>query len=227
MQNIEKNLRRVREDIQKSAQACHRNPEDITLLAVSKTKPASEIRHAYKLGQRDFGENYVQEAEKKILELSDLDINWHFIGPIQSNKTRKICELFDWVHSVDRLKIAHRLNEHRDSRSAPLNILLQVNIDSEASKSGISPEQVMSLAKQIQSLPNLSLRGLMAIPQPRDNERQQHIPLKAMFNLFNELRKIHPQCDTLSMGMSADMQVAIAEGSTLVRIGTAIFGARK
>ncbi len=226
MRNIEINLGRVRDEIKLSAKACGRSADEITLLAVSKTKPAADIRSAYQAGQTDFGENYAQEAEHKIHELQDLQLTWHFIGPIQSNKTRLISRLFDWVHSVDRFKIAHRLDEQRPADKAPLDILLQVNIDDEASKSGVNAEQVLPLARQIADLKRVRLRGLMAIPAFASETDQQQASFAAMKRLFDQVRQEFPECDTLSMGMSGDMQAAIAQGSTLVRIGTAIFGAR-
>ena len=225
MHNIEKNLAAVRQQIKQAAKDFQQN-QSITLLAVSKTKPIEAIEMAYQCGQHDFGENYLQEAEEKILALKHLTITWHYIGPIQSNKTRKISELFDWVHSVDRFKIAHRLDEQRPDHLPPLNILLQVNIDNDPHKSGISSDQILSLAEQVQSLPRLKLRGLMAIPSLHREFSQQRKPFARMHQAFQNLRQYYPQCDTLSMGMSDDMRAAIAEGSTLVRIGTAIFGAR-
>ncbi|MCP4076638.1 MAG: YggS family pyridoxal phosphate-dependent enzyme [Gammaproteobacteria bacterium] len=226
MNNIEKNLASVRNNITHTAIDCERDPTKITLLAVSKTKPVADIVAAYQSGQRDFGENYLQEAEHKIIALSDKQIIWHYIGPIQSNKTRKISQLFDWVHSVDRLKIARRLNETHPENKAPLNILLQVNIDNEPSKSGILADEILPLAQQIESLHRLKLRGLMAIPAIHKDAEQQRKPFVQMREAFTQLQQQYPDCDTLSMGMSGDMQAAIAEGSTLVRIGTAIFGAR-
>lgn len=226
MHNIEKNLARVNNAIEKTAQDYDREPKSITLLAVSKTRPASDIEIAFQCGQRAFGESYLQEAEQKITLLQQKKISWHFIGPIQSNKTRKISQLFDWVHSVDRLKIAHRLNESRPTEKPPLNILLQVNIDNDPAKSGIRPEQILPLAKQIEPLKGLKLRGLMAIPAIHKAPREQRLPFAKMRQAFAEMQQVYPDCDTLSMGMSGDMQAAIAEGSTLVRIGTAIFGPR-
>lgn len=226
MHNIEKNLRLVQQNIEQTAVSYQRDPTRITLLAVSKTKPISDIQAAYQCGQRDFGESYLQEAEKKIAALIDTHIIWHYIGPIQSNKTRKISELFDWVHSVDRLKIAQRLNDNHPQNKQPLNILLQVNIDEEPSKSGINLNQVSSLADKIKSLPNIKLRGLMAIPAMHKDPEKQRLPFAKMQQALTELQQTYPDCDTLSMGMSGDMQAAIAEGSTLVRIGTAIFGNR-
>ena len=226
MNNTEKNLASVRKNISQTAIDCERDPAKITLLAVSKTKPVADIVAAYQSGQRDFGENYLQEAEQKITELSDKQIIWHYIGPIQSNKTGKISQLFDWVHSVDRLKIARRLNESHPEDKTPLNILLQVNIENEPSKSGILADEILPLAQQIESLHRLKLRGLMAIPAIHKDPEQQRKPFAKMFQAFTQLQQKYPDCDTLSMGMSGDMQAAIAEGSTLVRIGTAIFGAR-
>lgn len=226
MHNIEKNLAEVQRQINKACQRYKRDPKDVTLLAVSKTRPVSDIEIAYTCGQRDFGESYLQEAQQKITSLQDKPIIWHYIGPIQSNKTHKISELFNWVHSVDRLKIAKKLNEYRPPDSPPLNILLQVNIDNEGSKSGISLEEINPMAQQIESLNHLKLRGLMAIPARHDDFDSQRKPLARMHEALLDLQKNHPDCDTLSMGMTADMQAAIAEGSTLVRIGTAIFGPR-
>ncbi|MDJ0832942.1 MAG: YggS family pyridoxal phosphate-dependent enzyme [Gammaproteobacteria bacterium] len=226
MHNIEKNLETVRERIARYAQAYQRSPQDITLLAVSKTKPVTDIEIALAAGQRDFGENYVQEAEQKILAMQGKTISWHYIGPIQSNKTRRISELFDWVHSVDRYKIARRLSEQRPSELPALNILLQVNIENEPSKSGIAVDEILALAQKIAELPRVRLRGLMAIPAVHDDFDQQREPLARMFQAYRQLQQHCRDCDTLSMGMSADMQAAIAEGATLVRIGTAIFGPR-
>lgn len=200
------------------------------LLAVSKTKPAAMIRQAWQLGQRQFGENYLQEALEKQTELADLDdIVWHFIGPLQSNKTRAVAEHFDWVHSVDRLKIAKRLSEQRPTHLAPLNICLQVNISREASKAGVLPEALEELAKDVATLPNLRLRGLMAIPAPAEGLDAQRQPLAALREALTALQNALPEAplDTLSMGMSDDLEAAVLEGATLVRLGTAIFGARQ
>ena len=226
MQNIEKNLSRILQQIEQAANTCERNAIDISLLAVSKRKPAADIRHAYACGQRDFGENYLQEAEQKIHELSDLDICWHFIGPIQSNKTRLLAQDFDWVHCVDRLKVARRLSEQRSTSKSPLNICIQVNVDHEESKSGINLEDVPELAKQIAALPNIRLRGLMTIPAQRDSFESQRKPFARLRAALENLNQIGYDCDTLSMGMTHDMAAAIAEDATLVRIGTAIFGER-
>ena len=226
MHNIEKNLALVNHQISDAAARTGRSADKILLLAVSKTKPLAEIEAAYHTGQRHFGESYLQEAELKISESSHGDIVWHFIGPMQSNKTRKISELFDWVHSVDRLKIATRLDQHRPKEKPPLNILLQVNVDNEPSKSGITLDQISTLAEAIAPMENVLLRGLMAIPKLNDDPVKQRIPFALMHQALKTLQEKYPSCDTLSMGMTNDLIAAIAEGSTLVRIGTAIFGAR-
>lgn len=226
MQNIEKNLIKVRNQIAHLARRYRRDPEDISLLAVSKTKSAQDIRTAYSALQINFGENYLQEARQKMLELSDLEITWHFIGAIQSNKTRIIAEHFDWAHCIDRLKIAQRINEQRPDSMAPINVCIQVNIDLETSKSGVSLEQVASLAEQINKLPRVRLRGLMAIPAPHEDLESQRQPFARLRHELTLLNQNGLDCNTLSIGMSHDMEAAIAEGSTLVRIGTAIFGER-
>ncbi|WP_192982594.1 YggS family pyridoxal phosphate-dependent enzyme [Pseudomonas sp. EggHat1] len=223
MSTIAENIAKVGARIREAAQASQHNLADIGLLAVSKTKPAAAIREAYAAGLRDFGENYLQEALEKQAELSDLPLIWHFIGPIQSNKTRPIAEHFDWVHSVDRLKIAQRLSEQRPAHLPPLNICLQVNVSAEDSKSGCSPETLPELAKAVAALPNLRLRGLMAIPEPTDDVAAQHAAFAHLRQLRDDLAL---NLDTLSMGMSHDLEAAIAEGATWVRIGTALFGAR-
>jgi PLP dependent protein len=223
MSTIAENIAKVRERIREAAQASRRDPEAVGLLAVSKTKPAAAIREASACGQRDFGENYLQEALAKQLELADLDLTWHFIGPIQSNKTKAIAEHFHWVHSVDRLKIAQRLSEQRPAHLPPLNICLQVNVSGEASKSGCAPEDLPALAQAVTQLPRLRLRGLMTIPEPSDDPRAQREPLARLRQLRDSL---NANLDTLSMGMSQDLEAAIAEGATWVRIGTALFGAR-
>jgi hypothetical protein len=223
MSTIAENIAKVRERIREAAQASQRDSATIGLLAVSKTKPAAAIREAHAAGVRDFGENYLQEALGKQLELADLDLIWHFIGPIQSNKTKPIAEHFAWVHSVDRLKIAERLAAQRPAGLPPLNICLQVNVSGEASKSGCTPEQLPALAQAVTQLPQLRLRGLMTIPEPTDDAAEQH----AAFARLRELRdRLDPGLDSLSMGMSHDLEAAIAEGATWVRIGTALFGAR-
>jgi pyridoxal phosphate enzyme (YggS family) len=227
MQNMEKNLNDIHARIAAAARAAGRDPGSILLLAVSKKKPASDIRQAYGLGQRDFGENYLQEALQKIQQLDDLDIRWHFIGAIQSNKTRNIAEAFDWAHCIDRLKIAQRLSEQRPAQMAPLNVCIQVNIDHETSKAGIDLSELPGLAQAIATLPGIRLRGLMTIPAPRQEFDEQRRAFARLREALAELRQQGIDCDTLSMGMTQDMEAAIAEGSTLVRIGTAIFGERQ
>ena len=223
MSTIAENIAKVGARIREAAQASQRNFADIGLLAVSKTKPADAIREAHAAGVCDFGENYLQEALEKQTQLADLPLIWHFIGPIQSNKTRPIAEHFDWVHSVDRLKIAQRLSEQRPAHLPALNICLQVNVSGEDSKSGCSPEELTALAQAVVALPNLRLRGLMAIPEPTDDVAAQHAAFARLRQLRDELAL---NLDTLSMGMSHDLEAAIAEGATWVRIGTALFGAR-
>lgn len=200
-----------------------REPATVGLLAVSKTQPAAAIRDAFAAGLRDFGENYLQEALDKQAELDDLPLTWHFIGPIQSNKTKAIAEHFDWVHSVNRLKIAQRLSDQRPEALPPLNICLQVNVSGEASKSGCAPQEVQQLARAITALPRLRLRGLMCIPAPSEDPAEQRAAFARLRQLRDELAL---DLDTLSMGMSQDLEAAIAEGATWVRIGTALFGAR-
>ena len=230
MSFIEENVRRVQARIRAACERYGRDPKDIRLLAVSKTKPVSDILEAHRAGLQEFGENYLQEAEAKIAEIAPLPLDpaplWHFIGPIQSNKTRLISRDFDWVHSVDRLKIARRLGEQRPEGREPLNILLQVNIDREPQKAGIDIDEIPGLADEIETLPGVRLRGLMTIPAPRQGLEVQRIPLRTLRQAFDALRADHPACDSLSMGMSGDLEAAIAEGSTLLRIGTALFGAR-
>ena len=226
MPSIAENIFRVGQQIAEAAQACGRAPGAVTLLAVSKTQSAATVREAYAAGQRDFGENYVQEALDKIGALPLPGLVWHFIGPLQSNKTRDIASHFDWVHSVDRLKIAVRLNEQRPAGMAPLNVCIQVNISEEDSKSGVALADVEALCEALQSLPNLRLRGLMAIPAPCDDPVAQRAVYAPLTALLRQLQARYPGMDTLSIGMSADIAAAIAEGSTLVRVGTAIFGAR-
>ncbi|MDN7127554.1 YggS family pyridoxal phosphate-dependent enzyme [Pseudidiomarina terrestris] len=227
MNSIIDRLKEVRSSIESACLQSNRSPESVQLLAVSKTKPADKIRQLYQAGQRHFGENYLQEALQKQLQLTDLsDIVWHFIGPIQSNKTRDIATHFTWVQSIDRLKIARRLNEQREQHMPPLNILIQVNIDDEQSKAGIAPDQLAEFAAELQQFPQLKLRGLMTLPAANPTAEQQRQSLTAMQRLFSELKSQYPTVDTLSMGMSNDLETAIAAGSTMVRIGTALFGAR-
>lgn len=223
MTTIADNITTVAARIAAAAQAAGRDSASIGLLAVSKTKPAAAVREAHAAGLRDFGENYLQEALGKQAELTDLPLSWHFIGPIQSNKTRAIAEHFDWVHSVDRLKIAQRLSEQRPADLAPLNICIQVNVSGEASKSGCTPADLPALAAAISALPNLKLRGLMAIPEPTEERAEQDAAFATVRTLQDSLNL---PLDTLSMGMSHDLESAIAQGATWVRIGTALFGAR-
>lgn len=223
MSTIAENISTLAERIHNAAQVSRRDPGSVGLLAVSKTKPASDLREAFSAGLRDFGENYLQEALGKQTELSDLPLIWHFIGPIQSNKTRAIAENFAWVHSVDRLKIAQRLSEQRPADLPPLNVCIQVNVSGEASKSGCAPEDLPALAQAIIALPNLRLRGLMAIPEPTDDSDEQNAAFAAVRTLQDQLNL---PLDTLSMGMSHDLEAAITQGATWVRIGTALFGAR-
>ena len=223
MSTIADNIGAVSQRIRAAAEAVQRDPDSVHLLAVSKTKPAQAVREAYAAGMRDFGENYLQEALGKQADLTDLPLSWHFIGPIQSNKTRAIAEHFAWVHSVDRLKIAQRLSEQRPAELPPLNICIQVNVSGEASKSGCTPADLPALANAISALPRLTLRGLMAIPEPTDDRAAQD----AAFATVRDLQaSLNLPLDTLSMGMSHDLESAIAQGATWVRIGTALFGAR-
>jgi len=228
MPSIAHNLAAVLARIADAARAAERSPDSIHLLAVSKTFPADDVRTAFVAGQRAFGENYVQESLAKIDALADLreQIEWHFIGPLQSNKTRPVAEHFDWVHSVDRLKIAQRLSEQRPDALLPLNICLQVNVSGEASKSGVAPEQAAALASEIVALPKLRLRGLMSIPEPATDLAAQRAPHRILQQLYDSLRAQGIPLDTLSMGMSSDLEAAVLEGATMVRIGTAIFGKR-
>ena len=223
MSTIANNIAKVAARIREAAQAAARNPDEVHLLAVSKTQPAAAIRQACQAGLHDFGENYLQEALEKQADLADLPLTWHFIGPIQSNKTKAIAEHFDWVHSVDRLKIAQRLSDQRPESLPPLNICLQVNVSGEASKSGCEPQDVPQLAQAIAALPRLRLRGLMAIPEPTDDPTEQRAAFARLRHLQAELQM---DLDTLSMGMSQDLEAAIAEGATWFRIGSALFCAR-
>jgi PLP dependent protein len=228
MPSLAHSLAAVNARIAEAARAAQRSPDSIRLLAVSKTFPADDVRAAFTAGQRAFGENYVQEALEKIEALADLraQIEWHFIGPLQSNKTRPVAEHLDWVHSVDRLKIAQRLSEQRPDAMPPLNVCLQVNVSGEASKSGIAPEEAPALAREIAALPKLRLRGLMSIPEPAADLAAQREPHRMLRQLYETLRAQGFELDTLSMGMSGDLEAAVLEGATIVRIGTAIFGQR-
>ncbi|MBA6254311.1 MULTISPECIES: YggS family pyridoxal phosphate-dependent enzyme [unclassified Colwellia] len=224
MTPIKDNLAKINLQIFNACELAKRPSSQVTLLAVSKTKTSAMIEQAYLAGQREFGENYIQEAVEKIEELQSLsDITWHFIGPIQSNKTRLIADNFAWVHSVDRIKIAKRLNDHRSSQDTPLNVCLQVNISGEESKSGIAVKDIKALIDCIEHCPHLTLRGLMAIPEKNASEQS----FEKMQQLYTQLKKDHPSMDTLSMGMSGDLSDAIVKGSTMVRVGSAIFGARE
>ncbi len=226
MTDISTRLTAVRARISHAQEQYGRSSESVTLLAVSKTRPVTAIREAAHAGQTHFGENYLQEALDKISALSDLNLVWHFIGPIQSNKTRDIATHFDWVHSVDRIKIAQRLNDQRPDHLPQLNLCLQVNIDDEASKSGTTPAQLPQLASEISRLPHVKLRGLMTIPTATSDVDQQREAFHQLRSLLQALNKDGFALDTLSMGMSSDMEAAIAEGATIVRIGTDIFGTR-
>ena len=227
MKSIVQNLQCLYEQIHGAEQKYGRKSDSVTLLAVSKTHPAEKIRITVDYGQRHFGESYLQEALGKIREIDDSRLIWHFIGPIQSNKARGIAENFSWVHSVDRLKIARRLNEMRPLLLPPLNICIQINISREATKSGIFPEQLAAMAEQVSTLPRLRLRGLMAMPEETGDFTAQRHAFQRMRQLFEELQRAGFNLDTLSMGTSHDMEAAIAEGATIVRIGTAIFGTRE
>lgn len=219
-------LQTVRQRIDSTCRQFERAPESVHLLAVSKTRSSDELRAMAALGLRRFGENYLQEALQKIEALADLELEWHFIGPIQSNKTRPLAEHFDWVHTVDRLKIARRLSEQRPAHLPPLNICLQVNVSAEESKSGITLADLPDLAMEVSQLPRLQLRGLMAIPAPAEGFEQQRLPFRQMRRALEQLNSEGLQLDTLSMGMSGDLEAAIAEGATIIRIGTALFGPR-
>ena len=226
MTTILANLQAVGERIAVACAAAGRRPESVALLAVSKTWPASAIRAAAAAGQHAFGENYIQEALEKIQALQDLKAEWHFIGPLQSNKTRAVAENFDWVHGVDRLKIAERLSAQRPAAMAPLQTCIQVNVSGEHSKSGCAPEEARELAHAINGLPHLQLRGLMAVPEATDDAALLASRFAALRQLRDRINATGLKLDTLSMGMSHDLEIAIAEGATIVRVGTAIFGER-
>ena len=223
---IASNLQVIRSALAAAADRAGRRVDDITLLAVSKTFSTDAIREAYHVGQKQFAESYVQEALEKMSALTDLPIEWHYIGPVQSNKTQAIAKIFSWVHSVDRLSVAQRLAAQRPADQPPLQICLQVNISNEPSKRGVAQHEVGALAMQVAKLPRLNLRGLMAVPAPSDDEAAQRRPFARLRELRNQLNQQGLQLDTLSMGMSNDFTAAIAEGATIVRIGTAIFGNR-
>jgi hypothetical protein len=226
MGSIAENLQVVRGRISSAARAAGRDPAAVSLLAVSKTHAPALIREAHAAGQRAFGENYVQEAEAKMASLADLPLEWHLVGPLQSNKTRTVAERFQWVHTVDREKVARRLSEQRPQGLPPLEVLVQVNVSGEASKSGVAPQDAAALARVVAKLPRLRLRGLMTVPEPTPDAGMQRARFAELRGLCESLRREGLALDTLSMGMSDDMEAAIAEGSTLVRVGTAIFGRR-
>ncbi len=225
--SIPTHLQQVLQRIEAAASLHKRDPATIQLLAVSKTKPAEMVQAAYDAGQRHFGENYLQDALEKIEALPLEGIVWHFIGAIQSNKTRTIAENFDWVHGVDRLKIARRLGEQRPAEREPLNLCIQVNSSGEESKAGVTFAELPELAQQIAEIPNITLRGLMTLPAPAADPEQQRQPFRQLREAMEQLNQQGLALDTLSMGMSGDMEAAIAEGATIVRIGTDIFGARQ
>lgn len=226
MTSISANLQAVKSRIVAASAAAGRDSGQITLLAVSKTWPAEAVRQVAASGQRAFGENYVQEAVTKVAALAELELEWHFIGPLQSNKTRPVAEVFAWVHSIDRLKLAERLSEQRPAGLPPLQVCVQVNISNEASKSGCTLEQAPDLCRAVAALPNLRLRGLMTIPEPARKSAMVVRPFRQLRELRDRLNGEGMQLDTLSMGMSDDLEDAIMEGATIVRVGTAIFGER-
>ncbi len=226
MSAIADNLQAVQARISKAAAAVGRSPESVRLLAVSKTWPLSCVVDAAAVGQRAFGENYVQEGIDKIAAISGRNLEWHFIGPLQSNKTKPVAEHFDWVHSVERLKIAERLSAQRPAYLPPLQVCVQVNVSGEASKSGCLPDEALALCRAVAALPGLQLRGLMAIPEPVEDPVAQRAPFRQLRELSEQIRAAGLPLDTLSMGMSHDLEAAVAEGATIVRIGTAIFGER-
>jgi pyridoxal phosphate enzyme (YggS family) len=228
MASIEAKLQQVRHRIAEACARAGRPVQSVTLLAVGKTFGVDALRQAHAAGQRAFGENYVQEALAKIDALGDLraTLEWHLIGPLQSNKTRDVAERFDWVHSVDRLKTAQRLSEQRPAALGPLSVCLQVNVSGEASKSGVAPADLPALASAVAALPRLRLRGLMSIPEPVEGFAAQRMPHRRLHHLLADLNRRGLALDTLSMGMSADLEAAVAEGATIVRVGSAIFGAR-
>lgn len=227
MKQIPDRLASVRRRIRRAAEACGRDPERITLLAVSKTKPVSDVLAAYQAGQRDFGENYLQDALGKIAEIDRPGIRWHFIGRVQSNKTRDIATHFDWVHTIDDLRHAERLSRQRPADSPPLQVCLQVNLSGEQTKGGVTAERLGKLARAVVGLPQITLRGLMTMPDPSTDRATQQQVFAELYHLREALRAGGLDLDTLSMGMSGDLEAAIAEGATLVRIGTDIFGPRQ
>ena len=224
--SVSANLAQVRKRIELAVLAAGRPADEVTLLAVSKTMPAQAVREAYNAGQLAFGENYIQEGVDKIASLADLPLVWHCISPIQSNKTKLVAENFAWVHSIDRLKIAERLSAQRPAHLPALQICLQVNVDGGSNKSGVAPTDLLALAQAVAQLPNLQLRGIMTIPEPAENDAAARAVHRQAKRLFDSLNAAGLKLDTLSMGMTGDLEAAIAEGSTCVRVGTAIFGVR-
>ena len=227
MSSIAQSLEKIRNRVTVLERRYQRPPDGVRILAVSKTKPPQAVRAAAEIGQREFGENHVQDALTKLDALADLDLVWHFIGPIQSNKTRIVATRFDWVHSIDRAKIAQRLNEQRPEDLPPLEVCIQVNVSGEGSKSGVDSGEVYELADAVSDLPRLKLRGLMTLPRPCDDLDAQRRPFAELRRVLEELNTRGFALDTLSMGMTNDMEAAIAEGATIIRIGSAIFGARE
>jgi pyridoxal phosphate enzyme (YggS family) len=226
MTTIRNNLQSVKARIEQACAAAHRPVNEVTLLAVSKTFGPEAVREAAAAGQAAFGENYIQEGIEKIALLADLKLQWHCIGPVQSNKTRLVAAHFDWLHTVDRLKIAQRLSEQRPETLAPLQVCIQVNVDGGANKSGVAPEEALALAREVAQLPRLVLRGVMSIPEPQPDFAAQKAVHLRVRRVFDELREAGLPLDTLSLGMTADLEAAIHAGSTMVRVGTAIFGGR-
>jgi pyridoxal phosphate enzyme (YggS family) len=225
LNSIAQNLKQIQQRIKDAAMGVGRNPQNISLLAVSKTRTVEEVIRALEAGQKNFGENYLDDAMGKIQHIGNQAV-WHFIGPVQSNKTRDIAQYFDWVHSIDRIKIATRLNDQRPDSLAPLKVCLQVNTSAESTKSGVSPKELLLLAEEVNTLPNLELCGLMTIPTAEDDVEKQKVPFKLLNQLQQKLIERGIVLDTLSMGMSNDFESAITQGATIVRIGTAIFGPR-
>ena len=226
MKSIAENIQIVEDDIARFVQLYDRAPSSTLLIAASKTQTAERVAQAYQAGLRHFGENYLQEALEKQSQLTDKAITWHFIGPIQSRKAKDIAVNFDWVHSVDRLSVAQKLSKHRPENLPPLQICIQVNISNDPNKSGVAVDEIHSLSEQIAALPGLELRGLMTLPKAEPALQQQRLVFRQLVAQFEQQQKYFPQMDTLSMGMSQDLEAAIAEGATFVRIGTAIFGPR-